>query len=242
MFLRKCTTSFSVTLLAFVLMARVCCVAASPRDSNPEILQADLGWSFSKVLALGDFDADDKTDQARVTGTGAWKSIEVSFSRTQSQTILRFRGEDSSNGALFANDIDNDGDLDLVWTDLLHTESVHVWENDGAGHFKSIPSERHARQFILSGSPAAGTSDRTNSENAVITPRSAPDFNYDSGFNPYVRIRLPDQRQSQFHPAFEARREPTDRGPPFLIMMRISFGQTIGLHQRPMADLQPTSF
>jgi hypothetical protein len=216
MFLRKGTTSFSVTLLACVLMARVFCVAASPRDSNPEFLQAAPGLSLNKVLALGDFDADDKTDQARVTGTGAWKRIEVSFSRTESQTILSFRAEDSSNGSLFANDIDNDGDLDLVWTDLLHTESVRVWENDGAGHFKSIPSERHARQFILGDSPAAGTSDRTNSEDAVISLRSTPDFDHDSGFNPYLRIKLPDQRQNQFHPAFQARREPTDRGPPFL--------------------------
>jgi hypothetical protein len=216
MFLRKCTTSFSVMLLAFVLMARVCCLAASPRDSNAEFLQADPLLSFNKVLALGDFDADDKTDQARVTGTGEWKSIEVSLSRTQFQTILSFRAEYFSNGSLFADDIDNDGDLDLVWTDLLHTESVHVWENDGAGHFKSIPSERHARQFILSDLPDAATSDRTCSENALIAPRSTPDFDYDSGFNPYVRIKLPDQRQSQFHPAFEARREPTDRGPPFL--------------------------
>lgn len=216
MLLRECTVRLKLALLAFLLVARIYCVGATPHVSGIEPPSTPSRLAFDQSLALADFDADDKTDQASVSGIGLWKSIAVSFSRTESRTILSFRGEDYGNGSLLADDIDNDGDEDLIWTDLLHEESVHVWENDGEGHFKSVPSKEYAGQFILSDSPTAGTSGRIHSESAVLAPRTTPDFNYDSGFNPYVRIKLPDQRQGQFNPRSEARREPTNKGPPFL--------------------------
>ena len=216
MFLRRCTLRFAVALLTFLLAARMYGAAASPHVSGIEPVPAPSRLAFDQPLALADFDADDRTDQASLSGIGVWKNIAVSFSRTKSRTILSFRGEDYGNGSLFADDIDNDGDEDLVWTDLLHEGSVHVWENDGAGHFKSVPSKPYARQFILSDSPTTSTSGRAHSENAVVSPRTTPDFDYDSGFDPYVRIKPPDQKQRQFKPSSEARREPTNRGPPFL--------------------------
>src|SRR5690349_1449675 len=127
MFLRKCTVRVSVAVLAFLFVARTYCVAASPPALVEEPVTSSSSLAFDQSLAFADFDADDKPDQASLTGTGAWKSIAVYGSRSKSRTILSFRGEDYGNGSLFAHDIDNDGDMDLIWTDLLHEDSVRVW-------------------------------------------------------------------------------------------------------------------
>src|SRR5262249_35071518 len=93
---------------------------------------------FGKSLALSDFDGDNLADRARLGGEGARKSIEIYLSRTGKLSVLQFETLSAAHGSLLAQDVNNDGDVDLIWTDLLHPDDVVIWINNGLGRFERI--------------------------------------------------------------------------------------------------------
>lgn len=56
-----------------------------------------------------------------------------------------------------ANDIDRDGDLDVVAS--VGTLELQVWTNDGAGHFSRLPSSTHREMQSQPPAPAADGDD-----------------------------------------------------------------------------------
>src|SRR5262249_31262058 len=96
-------------------------------------------------------DGDQILDQATVTGTGADKSIRVYFSHDHSSSVLSFSSSSPGYGSLLASDVDQDGDVDLVWTDLINPCEVVVWLNDGLGRFERAPSAEFAAAFVIGG-------------------------------------------------------------------------------------------
>src|SRR5262249_47591682 len=71
-------------------------------------------------------------------------------------------GAAAGSGSLSEQDIDNDGDIDLLWKEALAPYPVMLWLNDGAGYFECLcPSESQDRQVTLGGSGMSTVQSRT---------------------------------------------------------------------------------
>jgi len=106
---------------------------------------------FGQSLALADFDNDGKLDRARIASAGLYKSIEVRLGVTGRASWLHFETANNAPGSLFSQDLDNDGDADLIWTDLLHADTVIVWLGDGTGRFERVGADEFAQDFTPGG-------------------------------------------------------------------------------------------
>ncbi|HKV39869.1 MAG TPA: hypothetical protein VJX67_11705 [Blastocatellia bacterium] len=142
---------------------------------------------YDQSLALSDLDGDNQIDQAVLGSSGVWKSIQIHSSRTGKVSVLRFNTISSAHGSLLAHDIDDDGDVDLIWTDLVHSEDVVVWQNDGLGGFEKIPNRGYANGFVLGRAFLA--SFETDCRNIVIA--ASRDFVVDLGVPPSSPGRIP---------------------------------------------------
>ena len=113
--LRLCISGLVSLLLA--LTAYGASFSSPQRDvePSPSRPQSPVGTS----LVLSDLDGDGLVDQATL-GMGGWQnSIELDLSRTGELAVLRFSSKTGEYGSLFAQDLDGDGDTDLLWRGVL---------------------------------------------------------------------------------------------------------------------------
>ncbi|HEU0173864.1 MAG TPA: VCBS repeat-containing protein [Blastocatellia bacterium] len=130
--------------LAFLLIAAVVAAATEigpARDSRQDRLplnSASLpGLSQPPAQAVMDFDGDLLPDRAELTSNGFHKHIHLALSSPW-VTNLHFSTESSQPGSIYAEDIDHDGDNDLIWvSDLQPTQSA-LWLNSGIGNFARV--------------------------------------------------------------------------------------------------------
>jgi len=127
--------------------------------------------SFSAVPqspVLSDFDADNKLDQATLFSDGLLKQIHIAFGKS-SWSSLSFQSTKAERGGLFSEDVDHDGDMDLVWTAETGGESV-TWLGDGRGNF-SIDRNRKVDldTFLENSHPRVGD-DANGQELQAVTP------------------------------------------------------------------------
>ena len=86
---------------------------------------------------VADFDGDRLPDRAELTSDGFHKNIHLTLTSPW-VTNLSFSAETLQQGSIHAEDIDHDGDCDLVWvSDQQPTQSA-LWFNNGAGVFSRI--------------------------------------------------------------------------------------------------------
>ena len=136
--------------VAFLLLClAVFSTGIIPNQQNAEPADHSAWLRFGQSIALSDFDEDGLIDQARVDRAGLLKSVQIVLSSTGKPVVLRFDTRGGDCGSLFAQDVDNDGVTDLVWTDLLHSDDVVVWLGDGNGEFERIPRRLYADAFTL---------------------------------------------------------------------------------------------
>src|SRR5215469_9911626 len=97
-----------------------------------------IHYDHGNAVAVADVDGDGLYDilfTNQVGGNELWKNLGGGkFKNITVEAGIALPGE-ISVGAAFA-DIDNDGDPDLVITTVR--SGVHLFENDGRGHFKDI--------------------------------------------------------------------------------------------------------
>jgi len=114
----------------FVLAALVGIASLAGAHRSP---LAELRIPRDNRLALADLDGDDLTDKAELGGTGLNKNIQLRLSRTGKSAVLTFDTTSLDRGSLLAQDVNDDGEVDLIWTDLVHPDAVIVWLNNGLG-------------------------------------------------------------------------------------------------------------
>lgn len=206
-----------MTGLLFALLV----LAALP-FSAPQAARADRAVNpilrFGQTLALADFDNDGTIDRARIACAEWRSSIEIRLGLTGRASWLHFDSLNQSPGSLFSQDLDNDGDADLIWTDLLHADAVVVWLGDGTGRFERVGAEAFALDFMLGGynlmppdedNREQASDDETNSSVALkvnshsLQARAPAMLNY-----PYHQGVLP----------LGATRRTTSRGPPAFLL------------------------
>lgn len=106
---------------------------------------------FGQALVLADFDNDGELDRARVSGNGSHNVIEIQLGLAGSPSWLHFENQGRAPGSLLSQDLDDDGDADMIWTDLLHENAVAIWVGDGAGRFERVGADLFAQDFVPGG-------------------------------------------------------------------------------------------
>src|SRR5262245_17433096 len=168
----------SITLPLLVLVASRGIVAgALPRQSDQDFTNS---ISLFQTLAIADFDGDNRLDKATLGGAGCNKSIEIRLSQTRARSVLHFDTRTSDHGSLFVQDVDHDGDNDLIWTDLIHPDDVVVWLDDGTGRFERVRSAQYSSDFVLTGAPGVDSQEIPQQDFAFSpwndpSPASLPD-------------------------------------------------------------------
>lgn len=165
---------YATFALLTVLVAQVYCAAALPQPQPEQAAPASATFlRFGQSIVLADFDGDSHTDKATLAGNGFNKSIEIRLSQSKARTFLHFETQTNDPGSVFASDIDNDGDNDLIWSDLLHPDDVVIWLDDGSGRFERICPEQYACDFVITDAPALGGAEIPH-QDLIFRPRHDP--------------------------------------------------------------------
>jgi hypothetical protein len=111
------------------------------RDSqhnHPSSNFAPLPARFlTPTQAVMDFDGDRLPDRAELIPNGSYKSIHLTLSSPK-VTNLSFFTESPQPGSLYAEDIDRDGDNDLIWVSNQQPTQAELWLNNGTGDLARV--------------------------------------------------------------------------------------------------------
>jgi hypothetical protein len=130
-----------LALLLIVAVAAATVEMGPARDSR----QRRLSSSFTPLpvrflaptQAVMDFDGDRLLDRAELTSDGFHKNIHLTLSSPW-VTTLSFFTETPQTGSIHAEDIDHDGDNDLIWVSDQQPAQSALWLNNGTGQFDRI--------------------------------------------------------------------------------------------------------
>jgi len=138
-------------ILVLLIFGVSCANLSLPRGDgalSPKQTRSSSGPSGTQP----DFDGDGLSDQI-ILSTGSFSpNIELYLSRTSEPVVLPISTMASGEGSLSAQDVDGDGDIDLLWQRSLPSRTVIVWLNDGVGRFECLcEPAAHERGFALRG-------------------------------------------------------------------------------------------
>ena len=138
---RKGNLRRNLALLLIVAVIAAATEISATQDSREDRLSlnsAPLPIRFTNpAQAVADFDGDRLPDRAELTSDGFHKNIHLTLTSPW-VTNLSFSAETLQPGSIHAEDIDHDGDYDLVWvSDQRPTQSA-LWLNNGIGEFARV--------------------------------------------------------------------------------------------------------
>jgi hypothetical protein len=201
---------------AFLLLALVVLGANRlPPNVNAETANRSAASHFAQSIALSDFDADGLIDEARLDGSSLHRSIGILLSGTGKRSFLHFNANRADYGSLFAQDVDNDGAADLIWTDPLHTNDVVVWLGNGTGQFQRVDPREYGG-FAL-GNPEVAQPDGSNQETAInFETNRLLDQPLSQKCLDQSASELPNDYPDRLATSSPALGQPTGRAPPLL--------------------------
>jgi len=158
--------------------------------------------SFSSQASpiLSDFNRDNKLDQAELVSDGTEKKIRVSLGDF-GWKFLAFDSGVLDRGRLLSDDVDSDGDADLLWISLSSPRQFVLWLGDGRGNFSIATGGKQDRlQELLHPEKRSGlASDSADNEPNDVAPSPT-----------VVAI---EHRRLPYHDAFSARLQVVDLTP-----------------------------
>ena len=201
----------------FLLTLTIYSGSTLPKARYGETLQSPARLRFGQSIALSDFDADGLVDVARLDTSGSHKNVAILLSASRKLSFLHFDSRGVGNGTLLAQDVDNDGAPDLVWTDLLREDSVVVWLSDGSGDFEQVTACAYGGPFTLGGTNIAAPGE-LNHETAINFETKRPlDQMLVQACVDRTATRLPNQPSDRIATSTPVLEQPADRGPPPLL-------------------------
>ena len=211
---RSCMNTSMYLKLAF--LAFYASVLLQQRDGAPFPDRTPPPFNTSRVLS--DLDDDGIADQAALSVAGLQQSIELHLSRTDEFSALPFSPATDESGSLLPQDVDNDGDTDLLWRGFRHPNEVLVWLNNGSGRFECLcPPEPQTRGLTPSIS-GFYVPDNRCPESAINPERSpSPWAVLTCGWDVSVTTNRLKHRLGQVWTPSCSQRRPTDRGPPLFL-------------------------
>ncbi len=210
---RRLTTSAAFLLLILSLYSG----GTLPQQGNAEASGRVAPLRFGQSIVVSDFDQDGLVDEATLDGSSLQKSVGILLSGTGKRSFLHFNANRANYGSLFAQDVDNDGATDLVWTDLLHADDVIVWLGDGTGQFERASTIAYRDRFTLGNTTvyASEWSDHEPVIHAETNRRLDPSPVHKCGLR--VAIELPNLHVDGVATLSPALGQPAGRSPPFLL-------------------------
>ena len=196
-----------ITLLLIPWWHAIAGFAASPDSPN-----VPSPFLLGTEPVLSDFDSDNRLDQATLSSEGSLKRIHIAFGKS-AWSSLTFDSAVAEPGGLFSGDIDDDGDIDLVWIAESSGKSV-TWLGDGHGNF-SLDRDRKVDVGALLGSAQPRLADNASGRETqaalpttiLLVPRT---FEYHS-YLPCKAVILANDTPAASTPVFAVVQE---RGPP----------------------------
>jgi hypothetical protein len=144
-----------------------------PQRRHAEQSQSFEHTCLSTSTALSDFDADGVVDEARLEGSASRKCVGILLCGTGRRSFLHFDTNRTIQGSLHAQDIDNDGATDLIWTDTLGSHDVLVWLGDGNGRFEQADFSWYPA-WVKPGNTSIAEPDESSPENAIAFETERP--------------------------------------------------------------------
>jgi hypothetical protein len=202
---------------AFLLLALVVLGANRlPQSAHTETSPRSASSRFGQSIALSDFDADGLVDEARLDGSSLRRSVGILLSGTGKRSFLHFNANRANYGSLFAQDVDNDGATDLIWTDPLHANDVVVWLGNGSGQFERVDSREYRGGFAL-GNTEVTQPDGSNQETAItFETNRLLDQTFSQKCLDQRASELPNDYPDRLATSSPALGQPTGRDPPLL--------------------------
>jgi len=150
-----------ITLLLIPWWHAIAVFATSPESPN-----VPSPFLIGTEPVLSDFDSDNRLDQATLSSEGSLKRIHIAFGKS-AWSSLTFDSAVAEPGGLFSGDIDDDGDIDLVWIAESSGKSV-TWLGDGHGNF-SLDRDRKVDVAPLLGSAQPRLADNASGRETQAT-------------------------------------------------------------------------
>jgi len=210
---RRLTTSAAFLLLVLSLYSG----GPHLQQRNAEASERVPPLRFGQSIVLSDFDSDGIVDEATVDGSSLHKSVGIMLSGSRKRSFLHFNANRANYGSLFAQDVDNDGATDLVWTDLLHADDVIVWLGDGTGQFERASTKAYRDRFTLRNTTVYSPEwpDHDPVINSATNRPLDPSPIHKCGL--HVAIDLPNLHVDGVATLSPALGQPAGRSPPFLL-------------------------
>jgi len=173
-YLLRCLKSLVTLLLTLVVSTST----TFSYESAAASFRKDAHTAAGPSNALSDLDGDGLPDVARVSTGGLQGTVELQLSRVNAPLVLPFSPTPvSAVGVLSMQDVDHDGDTDLLWKDPLPSHRVIVWLNDGTGRFECLCPPELRTQSVSFGRPGVNPPySRTASR--ITTPEQSPTLSY----------------------------------------------------------------
>jgi hypothetical protein len=205
---------FTTRLALLLPVLAIVSASTLPQQRSVEASESPSRLRFGQSVVLSDFDADGLIDEVRLDWSSSHKSVAIMLSGTDRLSVLHFDTKSLNPGSLIAQDVDNDGAPDLIWTDLLHTDSVIVWLGDGRGEFERVPDRAYWGGFTLGETNIAAPAG-ANQETAinVETSRSFDQTLSQKRIDP-AAAELPNQHFDPIETSSPSLNQPAERGPP----------------------------
>ncbi len=163
-----------------------------------------------------DLDGDNIQDCIRRESQGLQERVSLVLSRNGASPVLQFAPKTSESKLLSVQDLDGDGDIDLLWSDPLRLVISFICLNDGSGRFECLTPP--ALQVATNATHGAGVKQvRVRCSECIFNfeHSSSPDHKLASqrsvSFVP-TSTKLP--RELQFQIPASVCNQPASRGPP----------------------------
>jgi hypothetical protein len=105
--------------------------------SNPKPVNSTLRTGQGDVPIFSDLNGDRNPDQVQLFAGDKSGLIHIRFARGESKQLL-FESQTIDQGLLYADDIDNDNALDLIWIVRNRPDTAVIWLGDGRGNFETV--------------------------------------------------------------------------------------------------------
>jgi len=165
-------------LMALIVLSWVPLAPASLHDQPKSPPKSSIS-SALELPATYDLDGDFRGDRVRLLSNGFHKTISIKFSNARI-TELGFTASSADSGALIADDIDHDGDLDLIWIGSSVQRTAVVFINDGKGDFAeakdNAPYASELNALLSSSDPSDEKSLQAGRQTYSLTSSSFPDI------------------------------------------------------------------